>query len=115
MTRESHINQCRPSPAKAGNAIGVVGGSMVRFLGKDYRLRHTAGRLKLHFSLPLRGGLGCLEATHFCKDLFLSLELCRCILHLRIIVFDIARKIQQNGMGNVFFLLCVFLFFLNQW
>ena len=34
---------------QAGHTVGVVGGSMVRFLGKDYGLRHTAG-LKLHFS-----------------------------------------------------------------
>ncbi|KAK2848958.1 hypothetical protein Q5P01_008792 [Channa striata] len=27
MTRDCHINQCRPSPAQAGNAMGVVGGS----------------------------------------------------------------------------------------
>ncbi len=74
MTRDCHINQCRPSPAQAGNAMGVVGGSTVRFLGKDYGLRRTAGRLKLHFSLPLRGGLGCLEASQICEDLFLPLE-----------------------------------------
>lgn len=74
MTRDYHINQCRPSPAQAGNAMGVVGGSTVRFLGKDYGLRCTAGRLKLHFSLPLRGGLGCLEASQICEDLFLPLE-----------------------------------------
>lgn len=64
MTWDCHINQRRPSPAQAGNTMGVVGGSTVRFFGEDYGLRHTAGRLKLHFSLPLRGGLGCLEATH---------------------------------------------------
>lgn len=74
MTRDCHINQCRPSPAQAGNAMGVVGGTTVRFLGKDYGLRHTAGRLKLDFSLPLRGGLGCREASHICEDLFLPLE-----------------------------------------
>lgn len=34
MTWDCHINQCRPSPAQAGNTIGVVGGSMVRFLGR---------------------------------------------------------------------------------
>ncbi|KAM7389938.1 hypothetical protein PAMP_023882 [Pampus punctatissimus] len=27
MTRDCHINQCRPSLAQAGNAMGVVGGS----------------------------------------------------------------------------------------
>lgn len=64
------MNQCRPSPAQAGNAMGVVGGSTVRFFGKDYGLRRTAGRLKLHFSLPLRGGLGCLEATQICERPF---------------------------------------------
>lgn len=74
MTQDCHINQRRPSPAQAGNAMGVVGGSTVRFLGKDYGLRRTAGRLKLHFSLPLRGGLGCLEASQICEDLFLPPE-----------------------------------------
>lgn len=49
--------------------MGVVGGTRVKFLGKDYGLRHTAGRLKLHFSLALRGGLGCLEASHIGVDL----------------------------------------------
>lgn len=32
-------------------------------------MRRTAGRLKLHFSLALRGGLGCLEASQICEDL----------------------------------------------
>ncbi|KAK5599802.1 hypothetical protein CRENBAI_015361 [Crenichthys baileyi] len=74
MTKDCHINQRRPSPAKAGNAMGVVGGSTVRFLGKDYGLRRTAGRLKLHFSLPLRGGLGCLQASQIREDCFLPQE-----------------------------------------
>lgn len=74
MTWDCHINQSRPCPAQAGNAMGVVGGSTVRFFGKDYGLRRTAGRLKLHFSLPLRGGLGCLEASQICEDLVLPLE-----------------------------------------
>ncbi|KAA8588775.1 hypothetical protein FQN60_010120, partial [Etheostoma spectabile] len=29
MTWDCHINQCRPSPAQAGNAMGVVGGTTV--------------------------------------------------------------------------------------